>query len=165
VTIFDGARTSVEPGGTLVVTGDARATRAFALVVGGRLAPDEGRIRVAGHLLPGRAAWVRGHVGLALLGDADDPVREIRSALDGRPSLIVIDGVDALDAPRRDQAAALLRDASARLAATDDTLTIVATARSEGAALALLAEAHRPRIDALALRVHSASSPAPEVNA
>ncbi|MDT0180520.1 MMPL family transporter [Microbacterium sp. ARD31] len=165
VTIFDGARTSVEPGGTLVVTGDARATRAFALVVAGRLAPDEGRIRVAGHLLPGRAAWVRGHVGLALLGDADDPVREIRSALDGRPSLIVIDGVDALDAPRRDQAAALLRDASARLAATDDTLTIVATARSEGAALALLAEAHRPRIDALALRVHSASSPAPEVNA
>jgi RND superfamily putative drug exporter len=165
VTIFDGARTSVEPGGTLVVTGDARATRAFALVVGGRLAPDEGRIRVAGHLLPGRAAWVRGHVGLALLGDADDPVREIRSALDGRPSLIVIDGVDALDAPRRDQAAALLRDASARLAATDDTLTIVATARSEGAALALLAEAHHPRIDALALRVHSASSPAPEVNA
>ncbi|MFB8385515.1 MMPL family transporter [Microbacterium sp. NPDC055910] len=149
VVLYDDASFRVEPGGTLLATGDPRAARAFALTVAGRLTPSDGRLRVAGHLLPGRGAWVRAHVGVALLADADDPVREVRRALRGRTQLVVIDGLDALDAAARDQVAALLRDAagSARTA-----LTVVATARSEGPALALLADAHRPDLTTLALR-------------
>jgi RND superfamily putative drug exporter len=37
--------------------------------------PERGRLRVAGHLLPGRGAWVRAHVGVALLDGAAAPSR------------------------------------------------------------------------------------------
>ncbi|MBG0719474.1 MMPL family transporter, partial [Microbacterium sp. 2C] len=60
VELFSGADMRVEAGETLIVTAaDPRASRAFVLMVGGRIDPSEGRLRVAGHLLPGRAAWVR----------------------------------------------------------------------------------------------------------
>ncbi|GAB2843720.1 MMPL family transporter [Microbacterium insulae] len=171
VALFEDASFRVEPGGTLLATGDPRAARAFALTVAGRLAPTDGLLRVAGHLLPERAAWVRAHVGVALLADADDPVAELRRALRGRTSLIVIDGVDALDAAERDQAAALLRDARAALRARSDDgsgagLTVVATARTDGPAIALLSDARRPDVTALTLRAGAASaSPLTEVTA
>lgn len=170
VTLFDGVATRVEEGGTLLVTGEARATRAFALTVGGRLAPTEGRLRVAGHLLPGRGAWVRAHVGIAMLADADDPVREVRAALAGRTRTVVIDGVDTLDAHDRDQAAALVRDAARTLRSRRTgealALTVVATSRAEGPALAFLADAHRPDVQSLDLHAPSASpSPVTEVHA
>ncbi|MDN3497435.1 MMPL family transporter [Planococcus sp. APC 4015] len=154
VVLFERASFRVEDGGTLIATGDPRAARAFALTVAGRLTPDDGLLRVAGHLLPGRAAWVRAHVGVALLADADDPVRELRRALRGRTRLVVIDGIDTLDAAGRDQAAALLRDA--------DGLTVVATSQSDGAALAVLADAHRSAPTSLSLRA-DARIPASEV--
>ncbi|WP_439592727.1 MMPL family transporter [Microbacterium sp.] len=147
VALFDGADFRIEPGGTLVATGDPRAGRAFALAVAGRLAPSDGLLRVAGHLLPGRAAWVRAHVGVALLADADDPARELRRALRGKTTLVVVDGLDAVDAAERDQVAAVLRDA-----ATGRTLTLVATAQNEGRALAMLADARRSDIHSLPLR-------------
>ncbi|MBW9092288.1 MMPL family transporter [Microbacterium jejuense] len=171
VALFDDATFRVEPGGTLIATGDPRATRAFALVAAGRLTPTDGRLRVAGHLLPERAAWVRGHVGLALLGDSEDRVESLRRALSGRAEIVVIDGVDALDAAERDQAAALLRDATAALAARataerTPTLTLVVTSRTDSAALALLADAHRPELSTLALQTGAAhSSTTAEVNA
>ncbi|WP_374312436.1 efflux RND transporter permease subunit, partial [Microbacterium sp.] len=99
VVLFDEASFRVEPGGTLLVTGDARAARAFGLTVAGRLTPSDGLLRVAGHLLPERAAWVRAHVGVALLGDADDPVRELRRALRGRTWRGVLDRNDTRDHP------------------------------------------------------------------
>ena len=145
VVLFDAASFRVEPGGTLVATGDPRAARAFALAVAGRLTVTDGLLRVAGHLLPGRAAWVRAHVGVALLAEADDPVRELRRALRGRTSLVVVDGLDAIDDAARDQVAAVLRDAAGGA-------TLVATAQSEGRALALLAEAHRSGIQSIVLR-------------
>ncbi|GAA5202532.1 MMPL family transporter [Microbacterium jejuense] len=171
VALFDGATFRVEPGGTLIATGDPRATRAFALVTAGRLSPTDGRLRVAGHLLPERAAWVRAHVGLALLGDTDDRVDGLRRALAGRAELVVIDGVDALDAAERDQAAALLRDATAALASrttADRTpaLTLVLTSRTDSAALALLADAHRSDLSTLPLQAGAAHTPTTaEVNA
>jgi len=156
VVLFDGATFRVERGGTLIVTGDPRAARAFGLAVAGRLASSDGLLRVAGHLLPGRAAWVRAHVGVALLAESDDRVRELRRALSGRASLVVLDGLDTLDAAERDQAAALLRDAAtAARERSDDarsSLTVVATAKSDGPALALLADAHRPDVTSLTLR-------------
>lgn len=171
VVLFDEASFRVEPGGTLIVTGDPRAGRAFGLTVAGRLAPDAGRLRVAGHLLPERAAWVRAHVGVALLAEADDRLRELRRALSGRTALVVIDGIDTLDAAERDQAAALLRDAEAALRARSDDaatgrLTVVATAKADGPALSLLSDARRPDVSSLALRSGAASaSSITEVNA
>lgn len=165
VVLFEDAAFRVEPGGTLIATGDPRAARAFALTIAGRLAPTDGRLRVAGHLLPERAAWVRAHVGLALLGDGDERVPALRRALAGRASLVVIDGVDTLDAAERDQVAALLRDATQSLL-DDAHLTLVLTARTESAALALLADAHRPDVAAIALRAGSTQTTrSAEVNA
>ena len=163
VALFEGAAFRVEPGGTLVATGDPRAARAFALAVAGRVPISDGRLRVAGHLLPERAVWVRAHVGLALLGDAEDRVQALRRALSGGTSLVVVDGIDALDAAERDQAAAVLRDAATRLRTRSSDapreLTLVVTARTEGGALALLADAHRADITSLPLRTGSTQTP------
>jgi len=165
VTVFDGVGFRIGHGGTLVATAeDPRATRAFALMVAGRVSPTEGRLRVAGHLLPGRAAWVRAHVGVALLNDPDgaaDPVRELRRALAGGTRLVVIDGLDTLAGAERDQAAALLRDAAADLDRRGDdpvALTVVATGRRDGAILDILSEAHRPSVTSLALTAAPAAS-------
>ena len=101
----------------------------------------------------------------------DHFLTELRRALRGRTSLVVVDGVDALDAAERDQAAALLRDARAALRARSDDgsgagLTVVATARTDGPALALLSDARRPDVTALTLRAGAASaSPLTEVTA
>lgn len=159
VTLFAGAAMRVPDGGTLLATAaDPRAGRAFALMVAGRTAPTTGRLRVAGHLLPGRAAWVRAHVGVALLDGATDPVAQLRRALAGGTRLIAVDGLDSLSGPVRDQAAAVLRDAESALSASGHALTVVATCRREGPALDLLAEAHRPGIIPLALTPRAATT-------
>ena len=139
--LYRDASLRVEPGGTLVLHGrDHRAARALALTIAGRVAPTGGRIKVNGHLLPGRAAWVRGHVGVALLTGAADPAAEIRGALKRRTRLLVVDGLDAAaSAGTRDQVTAQLRDA----ASVTSDLTIVATAASPAAVSALLSEAGR----------------------
>ncbi|TDN91876.1 MMPL family transporter [Microbacterium sp. BK668] len=109
--LLRGVSLDVEPGEAVVVTGDPVAATAVLLALSGRLAPTGGRLRVAGHLLPERAAWVRAHVGVALLHGSADPLDELRHALRGRTSLVVIDGVDALAEPQRREAARMLRDA------------------------------------------------------
>lgn len=172
VDLFSDATVRLEQGGTLLVSAsDPRAGRAFVLTVAGRIEPSEGRLRVAGHLLPGRAAWVRAHVGVALLDGAADPLSELRRALSGGTTLVAIDGLDTLTGADRDQAAALLRDAderaNARVATRDNAhpLTIVASARREGAALDVLTDAHRPGVQALALATGTADSPTQVISA
>ncbi|WP_434809837.1 MMPL family transporter [Microbacterium sp. bgisy189] len=165
VTLFSGADFRLEQGGTLLVTSpDARAGRAFALMVAGRIPADEGLLRVAGHLLPGRSAWVRAHVGVALLDSSTDPIAALRGALAGGTRLVVIDGIDTLSGPQRDQASALLRDAAASASSADveaSPLTLVATARRDGPALDVLADAHRPSVTALALTTRPSDSDLP----
>jgi putative drug exporter of the RND superfamily len=137
--LYEGVDVRVEPGGTLVVTSaDPRSARALLLTLAGRVDPSAGLLRVAGHLLPGRGAWVRRHVGVALLAGADDPAREVRRTLRGRTRLLAVDGIDAASGPVRDQIAAVLRDAAAR-----GPLTVVATASDPVVARALLADAGR----------------------
>ncbi|MFT4050616.1 MAG: MMPL family transporter [Microbacterium sp.] len=160
VSLFSGATFRAEQGDTLLVTSpDPRAARAFVLMAAARVAPSEGRLRVAGHLLPGRAAWVRAHVGVALLGGAVDPLRELRRALAGGTSIVAIEGLDSLTGADRDQAAALLRDATD---AADRTLTVVASSRSSGdgddLARGILAEAHRAHVTTLALAPQTVSN-------
>ena len=154
--VFSGVSARVEFGETVLVDGDPRATRAFLLAIAGRLAPTGGRLRVAGHLLPERAAWVRSHVGVALLADADDPIAELSHPLRGPAQIVVIDGLDRLESEAmRDQAAALLRDAAlARRERTGDgtsPLTILASTQREDTALALMTEARRIGVSSLTL--------------
>nr|WP_314845834.1 efflux RND transporter permease subunit [uncultured Microbacterium sp.] len=128
----------VAPGATAVVTGSsAGALRVLALTIAGRIAPEDGRLRVAGHLLPGRAAWVRAHVGAVMGADAGAMTSDIDEALRGRPALVVIDGVDRLSRAERDQLAARLRDARRSTA-------LVLTTVSPAVANELLADAGRP---------------------
>lgn len=153
--ILSGVSVALEDGETLLVTGEPRAARALLLVIAGRIAPTGGRLRVAGHLLPERAAWVRSHVGVALLSDADDPIAELAQALSGGARIVVIDGLDVLDGAGRDQAAALLRDAAidAKSLARSDggDLTLIASTRHDGPALAMMADARRVGVRSLAV--------------
>ncbi len=152
VRLVDDVALRVEPGGALVVTAaDARGPRALLLALAGRAALD-GRARVGGHLLPGREAWVRAHVGVALLEGSAQPVRDLRRALDGGPRILVIDGLESLiPGSMQDQAAAALRDA---VAATPDLTLVVASTRPD-AARALLAEAGRPAAPVLDIAARS----------
>ncbi|HWT32221.1 MAG TPA: MMPL family transporter, partial [Microbacterium sp.] len=136
-----------EPGEAVVLTGaDGRAPRALALSLAGRVDPTGGVVKVEGHLLPERAPWVRRRVALALLTDSADPVADLRRAVRGRTRLLVVDGLDVLaTAARRDQAAAVLRDAGA-------ALTIVGTAADVAAARSVLAEAGHPDSSVLEVR-------------
>ncbi|MBS1697946.1 MAG: MMPL family transporter, partial [Actinobacteria bacterium] len=133
----------VPAGSALVLTGrDDAVRRTVALAVAGRI-PAEGRLRVAGHLLPARAAWVRAHVGCVLVEDATratagsaDPLRELREALRGRTTLVVIDGADRLTLAQSEQASAMLRDAADR-----GPLAVAATTADAPATRRLLADA------------------------
>jgi RND superfamily putative drug exporter len=166
VTVFADVSVRVEPGETLVVTApDPRAARALLLAIAGRVTPTEGLLKVAGHLLPGRSAWVRAHVGVALLSDADDPLDDLRRALAGPPRTVVVDGLDRVaDPAARDEAAALLRDAGERAAARGGELTVLVSARREPVALALLAEARRPGVRGLSLSAASAPASLPPLS-
>ncbi|MFB7251045.1 efflux RND transporter permease subunit [Microbacterium sp. NPDC056234] len=138
----------VAPGEALVATApDARVRRALALAIAGRVNPDGGRLRVAGHLLPGRAAWVRAHVGCVLVDDADAALTDLREALRGRSELVVIDGIDLLAGAQRDQATAMLRDAAA-----SRPLAVFATASDAYVARAILADAGWPDADVIDTR-------------
>ncbi|GAA4192120.1 MMPL family transporter [Microbacterium oryzae] len=129
-----------DPGDALVVTSpDPRRTRAVLLAVAGRIPIADGRLRVAGHLLPGRGAWVRTHVGVALFDSGDDPVATLREALSGGTRLVVLDALDALAPAAVDRVADLLR--AARDADPANPLTVVASAHDAQRARVLLASA------------------------
>ena len=151
----------VAPGSAIVAIDDDRSElRALALAVSGRLPADDGRLRVAGHLLPGRAAWVRAHVGCVLVDETDAALDDLAEALRGRSELVVIDGLDRFDGSRRDQATAMLRDASARR-----TLAVFATASDPSVARAVLAEAGWPDAALIDIRARHRASDATEVTA
>lgn len=133
---IDGAHLRLAPGASLIVTGaGTSALRTLALVLAGRVKPDAGRLRVSGHLLPGRAAWVRAHVGVVLL-DQPDASAQLAEALRGQPALVILDGVGRLSASDRDQLAARLRDAG-------DGLAVLLTTPDPDAAQHLLLDAGR----------------------
>ncbi|MCS3843691.1 efflux RND transporter permease subunit [Microbacterium sp. AK031] len=154
----------IAPGTALVATGrDRGVRRALALAVAGRLTPDAGKLRVAGHLLPGRAAWVRSHVGCVLVDDADAALIDLREALRGAPTLVVIDGIDRFTGGQRDQAAAMLQDAASAAAARADAgtsrpLAVFATASDAALARTILAEAAWPAASVVDLH-HSVDAP------
>jgi RND superfamily putative drug exporter len=138
-----------EPGESLIITATApTSATALLLTVAGRLAPTDGRLRVAGHLLPERGAWVRAHVGVALLRGSHEPLDELKRALRGRTTLVVIDGADALTTAQLTQAAGMLRDSA--------HVTVLVSATDAAIARALLTEAGR--FDAPVLDLSRASA-------
>src|SRR5690606_28252561 len=118
--------------------------RALSLTLTGRLKADVGMLRVDEHLLPGRAAWVRSRVGIALLAEPDARA-QVHEALRGRARLVVLDGVDGLSAAERDQLTARLRDAGPEVA-------VLVTATDADAARTLLIEAGRTAAPVVDLR-------------
>lgn len=135
--VLDGLSVRVAPGGAVIATGDdRRMRRALALTVAGRVPAQDGRLRVAGHLLPGRGAWVRSHVGCVLVDDADAALLDLAEALRGASAVVVIDGLDRLAGGQRDQATAMLRDAAA-----SRPLAVFATASDAATARTILTEA------------------------
>ncbi|HWS51438.1 MAG TPA: MMPL family transporter [Microbacterium sp.] len=156
--VLENVTLRLDPRGALIATGrDSRTRRALALTVAGRLPSDAGRLRVAGHLLPGRAAWVRSHVGCVLVDDADAALIELGEALRGRSELVVIDGLDRFGGAQRDQATAMLRDAAA-----SRPLAVFATASDPEAARRLLADAGWPGSRTLDLSTPAAPRRAPQ---
>lgn len=146
--LVEGLSMRIATGGAVIATGgDLRTRRALALTVAGRLTPTDGKLRVAGHLLPGRAAWVRSHVGCVLVDDADAALGDLAEALRGKSQIVVIDGLDRLSGGQRDQATAMLRDAAA-----SRTLAVFATASDADSARTTLAEAGWPDTQTLDTR-------------
>lgn len=108
----------VPAGATLVVRGQhALNITALLLTLSGRLAPDEGKLKVMGLVLPVHSGAVRKRVGLLDAGAvaSGDLSRTIRVALREHPDVIVIDGIDTVAAP---EARASVREALGA-AATD----------------------------------------------
>jgi len=148
---LSGVHLRLAPGGSLIVTGAPyRALRALSLTLTGRAKADAGMLRIDGYLLPGRAAWVRSRVGIAMLGEADSSA-QVAEALRGRTSLVILDGVDRLTPADRDQLAARLRDAGPDVA-------VLATATDAAAAQALFADARRTPASVVDLRTPSRTS-------
>ena len=146
--LIEGLSMRIPEGGAVIATGgDVRTRRALALTIAGRLTPADGKLRVAGHLLPGRAAWVRSHVGCVLVDDADAALGDLAEALRGKSQIVVIDGIDRLSGGQRDQATAMLRDAAA-----SRTLAVFATASDADSARTTLAEAGWPDAQTLDTR-------------
>ncbi|WP_348272850.1 MMPL family transporter [Rathayibacter sp. VKM Ac-2760] len=119
----------VPAGGALVVHGPHRSGRtALLLTIAGRLAPDAGRLKVDGLVVPIRSAAVRGRVGLVRLAGASDPVAEVRAALETAPPLLVLDDLDTVTDPLlRDALRAELDRARAKAAQKQHSFTVIAS--------------------------------------
>ncbi|MDR7185172.1 RND superfamily putative drug exporter [Microbacterium trichothecenolyticum] len=85
------------PGGILVIEGaDAAERRAMLAALGGRAELAEGRVRVAGFVLPARTATVRARTSYwRVPPDAGG----LDLALDSRPALVFVDGLDDVGSP------------------------------------------------------------------
>ncbi|WP_314146672.1 MMPL family transporter, partial [uncultured Leifsonia sp.] len=87
-------------GEALVVHGpDRTAALALLMAVTGRTKPASGTMKVAGFVLPTRAAAVRSRTAVVRLDAAETPVEDVRRALAARPQLLALDAVDAVTDP------------------------------------------------------------------
>ncbi|MFF1878920.1 MMPL family transporter [Leifsonia sp. NPDC058230] len=117
----------VPEGGALIVCGPPESGKTAAvLALAGRLPISGGRLKVAGLLLPVRAAAVRSRVGIARLARASDPATAVEDILTSQATIVVIDDVDSVSAPPlRARIGRALFDARAEAISTGRSLTIV----------------------------------------
>ena len=106
----------VGDGEVLVVHGaDRTAALALMMAVTGRTRAATGTIKVAGFVLPTRAAAVRARTAIVRLDGTDTPTEDVRRALRGHPQLVALDAVDTVTDPaERDRIRRELGDAFAR---------------------------------------------------
>lgn len=94
--LYENVDLTVAAGDVLLVQGSRPVeVSALLLTLAGRLAADEGRLKVAGLVLPVRAGAVRARVGYVNLADADAD-RALRRTLAEQPPVVIIDRLDAL---------------------------------------------------------------------
>ena len=110
----DRVELDVRRGDALVVHADDPArVAALLLTVTGRLEPADGDLKVAGYLLPVRAAAVRRRAGYVDL--RTEGVDALAAAVEERPTVLAVDRTDVVtDGRERRQVARLLADAAAR---------------------------------------------------
>ncbi|WP_394684745.1 MMPL family transporter [uncultured Microbacterium sp.] len=153
-------------GGTLLVTGETRTTRALLLALSGRLSQIDGRLRVDGLLVPERAGAVRARVGVALLDEPAEAAADVARAASRGTRVVFVSDIDRLDDDTSDDVAQVLRRAAAeaRERSGDDAspFTLIVSARDERRALALLADAERPDVSSLSLPTPRRHRPEPE---
>ncbi len=96
-TLFHDVAVTVPAGGTLIVTGaTAEARTALLLTLSGRISHFSGKLKVVGKVLPQRGSAVRSRTSLVLAGNSHNPLADLRDAAADLPSVILIDGADAL---------------------------------------------------------------------
>ncbi|WP_295831514.1 MMPL family transporter [uncultured Microbacterium sp.] len=153
-------------GGTLLVTGETRTTRALLLALSGRLSQIDGRLRVDGLLVPERAGAVRARVGVALLDEPAEAAADVARAASRGTRVVFVSDIDRLDDDTSDDVAQVLRRAAAeaRERSGDDAspFTLIVSARDERRARALLADAERPDVSSLSLPTPRRHRPEPE---
>ncbi len=127
----------VGAGEVLVVRGGSAVDRSTVLLaLGGRIPVAAGRIKVAGFVLPTRAAAVRSTTAYVHLAHSRRPVVDLLDALAGGASVVMLDGADGIDDP---QVEAEIRDVltdAARSAArsAQDARHVRGARRTAGAA-------------------------------
>ncbi|WP_295853282.1 MMPL family transporter [uncultured Microbacterium sp.] len=153
-------------GGTLLVTGETRTTRALLLALSGRLSQIDGRLRVDGLLVPERAGAVRARVGVALLDEPAEAAADVARAASRGTRVVFVSDIDRLDDDTSDDVAQVLRRAAAeaRERSGDDAspFTLIVSARDERRARALLADAERPDVSSLSLPTPRRHRPEPK---
>ena len=88
----------VPRGGAHVVRGPHEsAITALLLTLSGRTKPDAGRLKVLGHVLPGRASSVRSRVAYVDAGEGG--AAAVRAALGESPEVVVLDRTDRISDP------------------------------------------------------------------
>lgn len=102
-TLFSGVDLDVQPGHTLVLTGEPRARRALLLALAGRLTLTSGDLKVLGLVQPQEAGRLRRRATF-VEGASTDAARVLTDPVG---DLIVIDDADRLSAAARDALAAL----------------------------------------------------------
>lgn len=150
VPLFADVSVSVADGDTLVVSGDRESgVTALLLTLSGRMHADSGRLKVAGYVLPVRAASVRSRVAFVSLSEAMDPVRAVTDALAESPRVLTLDGLDQVtDAvTRRNLHDALVSGQDAALQNDRPLTLIVGTVFPDAIADAVPGVATAARID------------------
>ncbi len=108
ITLFEGVDMDVQPGHTLVVTGDAAPRRALLLALTGRLALTSGELKVLGLVLPQESGTLRRR---ATFVDAADP-DAARALTDPVGDLVAVEGADHLAADAREALLHLIQRAA-----------------------------------------------------
>ena len=125
----------VPSGGVLLIRGESGSGRTPLLYgLSGRTRVTSGRLKVAGYVLPIRAATVRSLSAVVRLARSADPVEDVRDALAAGPRILLIDDLDLVpDRDRRRRIAAALADArdAGDTAGATASLTLVISCRPD----------------------------------